>query len=349
MNFTEYPRVRVPVNSWQHRDRLGRREHDRQSGYRRISSGRGAPVRRGYVYTGAKKAAWPDADFVVGNPPYLGARTIRRALGSGYLDALRSTYQHIPEHADYVMYWWDLAADLCKAGKIRRFGLITTRAFRRSSAGKSFNVTSPNAKLSHFVSSYPMTHGSTPATEPHVRVAMTVCDNSGATGVLASVVSEQQNQNGDTVVEMQSGFRNDLRQICVSAPTYFDASRFAQTQVSSCVGYQLTGKGFALDATEAKALDPTLGSPGSIVRPLLAGRDITQRDRGRYAINVSHLSEAQLRSAHPKAFQWLLDRVKPERDTNSRESVKKRWWVYGEARNTFTPALKGIDWMLRCR
>jgi hypothetical protein len=56
-------------------------------------------------YVNPRKAAWPEADFVVGNPPYLGARTIRAALGDGYLHAVRSAYGDLPEHVDYVMYW----------------------------------------------------------------------------------------------------------------------------------------------------------------------------------------------------------------------------------------------------
>jgi len=40
------------------------------------------------VYVNPRKAEWPEADYVVGNPPFIGAASMRRALGDGYVDAL---------------------------------------------------------------------------------------------------------------------------------------------------------------------------------------------------------------------------------------------------------------------
>lgn len=39
-------------------------------------------------YVGARQAEWPAADFIVGNPPYMGWRTRGEAFGPGYVDAL---------------------------------------------------------------------------------------------------------------------------------------------------------------------------------------------------------------------------------------------------------------------
>nr|VFJ95539.1 MAG: Methyltransferase domain-containing protein [Candidatus Kentron sp. H]VFJ96347.1 MAG: Methyltransferase domain-containing protein [Candidatus Kentron sp. H]VFK02235.1 MAG: Methyltransferase domain-containing protein [Candidatus Kentron sp. H] len=55
-------------------------------------------------YIGPRKAQWPEADFVVGNPPFIGAARMRAALGDGYTEALRNTYPRVPESADLVMY-----------------------------------------------------------------------------------------------------------------------------------------------------------------------------------------------------------------------------------------------------
>ncbi len=46
-----------------------------------------------YRYINPCKAEWPEADFIVGNPPFIGASTMRRALGDGYVDAVRDTYK----------------------------------------------------------------------------------------------------------------------------------------------------------------------------------------------------------------------------------------------------------------
>ena len=74
---------------------------------------------------------WPEADFVVGNPPFIGNWRMRSKLGDGYAEALRKTYAEVPDSVDYVMYWWDRAAALARAGKVRRFGFITTNSLRQ--------------------------------------------------------------------------------------------------------------------------------------------------------------------------------------------------------------------------
>jgi SAM-dependent methyltransferase len=83
-------------------------------------------------YTNARKAAWQAADFIVGNPPFIGNSRMRDALGDGYVEALRRMYESVPESSDYVMYWWERAAQLVREGKVRRFGLITTNSLRQT-------------------------------------------------------------------------------------------------------------------------------------------------------------------------------------------------------------------------
>ncbi|MCU0291743.1 MAG: hypothetical protein MUF10_07075, partial [Thermoanaerobaculaceae bacterium] len=81
-----------------------------------------------WEYPNAHAAEWPDADFIVGNPPFIGGWRIRQNLGDGYVEALWRTHPVIPQKADYVMYWWDHAAALADEGRVRRFGLITTNS-----------------------------------------------------------------------------------------------------------------------------------------------------------------------------------------------------------------------------
>src|SRR5213596_383282 len=79
-----------------------------------------------YRYVNPRKAEWPKADYVVGNPPFIGNKRMRMALADGYVEALRTAWPDIPGSADFVMYWWHHAAELAQSGQIRRFGLITT-------------------------------------------------------------------------------------------------------------------------------------------------------------------------------------------------------------------------------
>ncbi len=81
-----------------------------------------------YDYTNPRPAEWPEADFMVGNPPFVGNKRMRDALGDGYTEALRKAYPDVPESADLVMYWWHKAAEIIREGKALRFGLITTNS-----------------------------------------------------------------------------------------------------------------------------------------------------------------------------------------------------------------------------
>lgn len=90
-------------------------------------------------YVNARRAEWPAADFIIGNPPFIGASLMRQTLGDGYVEALRSAWSDrrpddmgVPESADFVMYWWEHAAHAVRRGATRRFGFITTNSVRQT-------------------------------------------------------------------------------------------------------------------------------------------------------------------------------------------------------------------------
>jgi len=84
-----------------------------------------------YRYLNPKPAKWPKADFIIGNPPFIGNKRMRERLGDGYCDALFRALK-VPQSADLVMYWWDHAALLARQRRVRRFGLITTNSLHQT-------------------------------------------------------------------------------------------------------------------------------------------------------------------------------------------------------------------------
>ena len=75
-----------------------------------------------------RRPDWPEADYIVGNPPFIGGKDIRASLGDEKRQALWRAHPHINESADFVMYWWDRAADLVAKGHAKRFGFVTTNS-----------------------------------------------------------------------------------------------------------------------------------------------------------------------------------------------------------------------------
>lgn len=289
-------------------------------------------------YENPRQAEWPEADFIVGNPPYIGARTIRLALGDGYLDAIRSVHPDVPDNADFVMYWWDKAAGLVSSGQAERFGLITTNSLRQTfnrAVLDSWLVR--DLRLSFAIPDHPWVDSSDGAA---VRVAMTVGQLGLRDGRLLNVVTETPLVDGEVQVQLQErvGLITPGLTIGIDVAA---APALRANKAMSCVGYQLTGKGFRVDLRKAEELDPNFGTKQARIRPLLTGSDITQRRSGSYAIDLYGLDDRELREEYPSIYQWVYDNVKPERDHNNRKALRERWWIFGEARSTFRPALAG--------
>lgn len=55
-----------------------------------------------YVYDTPKRADWPTAEFIVGNPPFIGGKDMRAELGDGYAEAAWKARPNVPGGADFV-------------------------------------------------------------------------------------------------------------------------------------------------------------------------------------------------------------------------------------------------------
>lgn len=68
---------------------------------------------------------WPNVDFIVGNPPFLGGNRIRKELGDEYVEDLFEIYsERVPPFADLVCYWFEKGRVKIQARKCKRVGLL---------------------------------------------------------------------------------------------------------------------------------------------------------------------------------------------------------------------------------
>ncbi len=90
-----------------------------------------AEKERDSMLVAAFEPEWPDADAIVGNPPFLGDKKMRAELGDEYTRALRKQYDgRVPGGADFVTYWFEKARAQIEAGKTQRVGLVATNSIR---------------------------------------------------------------------------------------------------------------------------------------------------------------------------------------------------------------------------
>ena len=284
-----------------------------------------------YEYPNARRAEWPDADFVVGNPPFIGGWRMRSALGDGYVAALWKLHPDLPEKADYVTYWWDRAAELVRTGRARRFGLITTNSitqvFQRRVLAKHIDREDAPLRLVFAIADHPWVDEQAAAA---VRIAMSVGTlESSVAAVLGEVVSEQTSPDAPpelSLVERVVPFIGPTLTGRVARPDLAGALQANQGIVSP--GVQLYGSGFIVDGARADALGGP-GGPGHVIRPYVNGSDLMRVSRKVFVIDFCGLSEDEARAENPDAFQHVLLNVKPERDQNRREAIRTKWWRFG--------------------
>ncbi|HQR43341.1 MAG TPA: N-6 DNA methylase, partial [Gemmatales bacterium] len=78
-----------------------------------------------------KEPVWPKADYIVGNPPFLGNRFVSNMLAKDYLKALFKTYeQELNGRPDLCCYWFELARRQIEKGLCKRAGLLATQGIR---------------------------------------------------------------------------------------------------------------------------------------------------------------------------------------------------------------------------
>ena len=77
------------------------------------------------------EAEWPKVDVIVGNPPFLGAKLMKRRMGIEETELLRSVFEgRLAGFTDLVCYWFEKARALVASGDVGRVGLVATSSIR---------------------------------------------------------------------------------------------------------------------------------------------------------------------------------------------------------------------------
>jgi hypothetical protein len=349
-------------------------------------------------YVNPRPAEWPAADFIVGNPPFIGAGPMRDALGDGYAQTLRATWPTCRRVRTSSCTGGTTRLAWCVLGLARRFGFITTNSLRQTfnrrvvqaaldgapvaaglvqasgaaGAGHAGGLMLPNAQKSapgtprpglqalslvYAIPDHPWVDSANGAA---VRIAMTVAksgsdpdfaqQNSGSDpnlaghgkGRLLTVTDEQTAESGEVIVslvERQGRIQADLK---VGAAVS-GAGRLKANADLSSPGVKLHGAGFIVSRKEAAALG--LGTVPGLerhIREYRNGRDLMASPRDVLVIDLFGLSADEVRVRFPAVFQWVAERVKPERDQNNRAAYRDNWWLFGEPRKEFRLALAGL-------
>ncbi|MDQ6702743.1 MAG: class I SAM-dependent DNA methyltransferase [Pseudomonadota bacterium] len=307
-----------------------------------------------YRYKNPKRTEWPEADYIVGNPPFIGGKDIRGRMGEDYAKALWAAHPHMNESADYVMYWWDFCAELLARNdaQLKRFGLVTTNSlsqvFQRRVMEKHLGAKKP-VSLLMAIPDHPWTKATRDAAA--VRIAMTVAEVGAHDGRLLEVTKEAGLDTDAPKVEL----RETRGRINSDLTVGVDVTKACALQANDFLcspGVKLHGDGFIVTLAEAEHLG--LGRrPGleNRIRHYRNGRDLTGTPRGAMVVDLFGLDADEVRKRFPEVYQHVLATVKESkddhgrpngRDVNNRETYRQNWWIFGEPRRELRLALKGL-------
>ena len=271
---------------------------------------------------------WPQADVVIGNPPFLGNRKLRRELGHVYAEKLSQTYVGlIRRKPDLVCYWFAKAGRLVAEGKIERAGLVATNSIR---GGSNRLVLDRILEDSNIFDAW--------SDEPWVV--------EGA-AVRVSLISFAHKRVGHPV------FLNGIAETQINADLTaetFDLTRAAPLKHNEGVAFQGDIKRGPFDISGDLAREwlrlpanPN-GCPNTdVLKPWVNGMDLTRHPKGKWIVDFGDtMSEAEA-ALYEAPFGYIEKHVKPERQKNKEETSREFWFRHWRPRPEMWDVLNGLS------
>ena len=271
-----------------------------------------------------RETDWPAAEFIIGNPPFLGHFPFREQLGDEYVNAVYGLYgSRIPNSSDLCCYWFEKARAQIAEGKSRRAGLLATQAIRFQSNRPVLARIKDTGDIFAAISDQDWVLDGAAV---HTSI---VCFDDGSETARALDHAPVSNINAD----LTSGA--DVTQ----------ARQLAENANISFMGDIKVGP-FEISAETAQEMlrqSNPHGKPNrDVVKRWMIGRDINQRSRNMWIVDFGvDMPEADA-ALYEAPFEYVLANVKPGRDNNRDARFRNYWWLHGRPRIEMRQALAGL-------
>ena len=271
---------------------------------------------------------WPEADFIVGNPPFLGGKKLlnsKTGLGDDYTEALRSTYDgRVKPFADLCCYWYEKARAMLAAGETKRVGLLGTQSIRGGASRYTLERVKRSGDIFFAESDRPWVLDGAA-----VHVSMVGFDEGAETRRIL---------DGRPV----EGINPDL----TSAANITTAHRLKANLRVCFIGTQKSGP---FDLPEAVALgmlresgNPNGRPNADVVKRTINGADITGHSTRTWIIDFGTDMTEGAAALYEKPFEYVKNKVLPMRREVRRKAHRERWWLFGDARPGMRSALANL-------
>jgi hypothetical protein len=264
---------------------------------------------------------WPQAEVIVGNPPFLGGGKVRSELGDMYVENLFALYgSKLPNFSDLVCYWYEKSRQMVEVHQVKRVGLLATNSIRGGANRTVLERIKSSGDIFWAISDRKwVLEGAS------VRVSMIGFDD----GTESSKTLD---------FEQVSAINADLT-------SAVDVTRASLLKENVGICYMGASPKGPFDIEESIAIHflqaplNVNGRPNSdVVRPVLSGIDLVRRSREKWTIDFGLLSEEDS-AFYELPFEYVKRVVYPIRSQNRRASYANKWWQYAEARPGMRNAL----------
>lgn len=264
---------------------------------------------------------WPQADAIIGNPPFLGGKHMRLNLGDEYVDRIFDHYQDVKDSVDFCTYWFRLANQ--RMGDDGRAGLVATNSVRH---GKS-----RRASLD-----YLRDNGG------HIHSAVSTQPWSGEANVHVSIVNWSKKQ--------PTSFRLDdakVDSINTSLRSTTDVSEAVQLKANKGYCFQgviPVGKGFNVEPAAAEEWLAHDSRNAEVVKPFSMGANLAKKPLGkpdRWIIDFADRCLEEIED-YPLPYKQVVELVKPERQKNRDKQARLYWWRFLRPRPDMRQAIEGL-------
>jgi type II restriction/modification system DNA methylase subunit YeeA len=271
--------------------------------------------------------AWPQADVIIGNPPFLGDKKMRAELGDKYVDSVRTLYDgRVPGGADLVSFWFEKTRAMIEAGKTRRAGLLATNSIRFGSNRKVLDRIKNSGDI-------------------FLAWADRAWVIEGA-ALRVSVVGFDRGQETEHLLDGK--YVDAIHADLSSGVNIAHAVQLPENQDLAFLGMMKAGP-FDISSEEAESMlhapaNPNGRSNADVVKPRLGAQDITGQSHKGWVIDFVGMSQEES-ALYELPFEFVRRVVKPVRDKSNDDRMRKYWWLHGRSR----PALRqAIQYLPRC-
>lgn len=272
----------------------------------------------------ARVPGWPEAEFIVGNPPFLGSKLFRKwGLSDDYLEDLYASYD-LPNTSDLCCYWFEQARRAIERHPDTRVGLLATQGIR---GGDNRTVLERIKETGDIFMAWSDRKWILDGAAVHVSI---VGFDDGTESALRLDDRAVPTINAD----LSDGVGTTSAQ---PLPENTEIAFMGDTK----------GGAFDIEWTEAAALlatvNPHRHSNAAVVVPWMNGVDVTRRQRAMFIVDFG-VARAEADAARFEApFRLLEERVLPERRANRRAAYRERWWIHVEPRPAMREQLRGLS------